>query len=270
MNAADLPGVDALPVLLALQINRLSDRHEAAWRAGRRPRIEDNLTLMDEPGRTVLLRELLAAELAARWEQGEAPDCREYCDRFPADAALIAAVFAEAQATGDDPATPGPVQSDAAAPSPLRRGRSRPPRRSRALAATCRGAESPAVLHRQMDDDRAPAAARAGIAATLPVDSDSAAADALAAFPEIPESGVLGVPRRGGAEIDDRAWLAELNRELDPSRSLEAHADDPAQPPSACKGWADIASSASSGRAAWGSSTGRSTRSAACRWPSRP
>ena len=150
MNVADLPGVDALPVLLAFQINRLSDRHEAAWRAGRRPRIEDDLTLEDEPGRTVLLRELLAAELAARRHRGESPDCREYCDRFPADAALIAAVFAEAQATGDDPATPGPAQSDAAA---------------------------------------------------------------------------LGL--HAGADRDPRSWLAELNRELDLSQALEAHADDP-------------------------------------------
>ena len=95
MNIADLPGVGSLPALLAYHVNLLSDHHEAAWRAGRRPRIEDYLTLEDEPGRTVLLRELLAAELAARRYRGETPDSREFCDRFPDDAALIAAVFAE-------------------------------------------------------------------------------------------------------------------------------------------------------------------------------
>ncbi len=45
MNAAEIPGVGALPVLLAYHINLLRDRHEAAWLAGRRPRIEDVLTL---------------------------------------------------------------------------------------------------------------------------------------------------------------------------------------------------------------------------------
>ena len=70
MSIAEIPGVGSLPVLLAYHINLLCDRHEAAWRAGRRPRIEDVLTLEDEPGRTVLLRELLAAELAARQAAG--------------------------------------------------------------------------------------------------------------------------------------------------------------------------------------------------------
>ena len=99
MNCAEIPGVGSLPVLLAYHINLLSDHHEAAWRAGRRPRIEDFLTLEAEPGRTVLLRELLAAELAVRRHEGETPDRQEYCDRFPAETALIDAVFAEAEPT---------------------------------------------------------------------------------------------------------------------------------------------------------------------------
>ncbi len=119
MNMADIPGVGSLPMLLAYHINLLSDRHEAAWRAGRRPRIEDFLTLEAEPGRTVLLRELLAAELAVRWPGGETPDRQEYCDRFPGDTALIEAVFEEAEPIRDGPPTPGlkqPVATETCPP----------------------------------------------------------------------------------------------------------------------------------------------------------
>jgi tetratricopeptide (TPR) repeat protein len=105
MSTAEIPGVGSLPVLLAYHINVLCDRHEAAWRAGRRPRIEDVLALEDEPGRTVLLRELLAAELAARRQRGEEPDISEYRNRFPGDTALIEAVFAEADPPRTRPAT---------------------------------------------------------------------------------------------------------------------------------------------------------------------
>ena len=92
MTIEEIPGVGSLPVLLAYHINLLCDRHEAAWSAGRRPLIEDVLTLEDEPGRTVLLRELLAAELSARRQRGEDPDSRDYRGRFPGEAALIDAV----------------------------------------------------------------------------------------------------------------------------------------------------------------------------------
>jgi len=106
MNIADIPGVGSLPVMLAYHINLLCDHHEAAWRTGRRPRIEDLLTLESEPGRTVLLRELLAAELAGRRQRGETPERQEYCDRFPGDTALIEAVIAESRPTCDEPTTP--------------------------------------------------------------------------------------------------------------------------------------------------------------------
>src|SRR5262249_20145180 len=107
MSIADIPGVGSLPVLLAYHINLLCDRHEAAWLAGRRPRIEDVLTLEEAPGRTVLLRELLAAELAAGRQGDEEPDSGEYRARFPGDAALIEAVFAEAAPPPPRPATTG-------------------------------------------------------------------------------------------------------------------------------------------------------------------
>src|SRR6516162_9528256 len=110
MKIADIPGVGSLPVLLAYHINLMCDRHEAAWRAGRRPRIEDFLTPEEEPGRTVLLRELLAAELAARRQRGETPVRTEYTDRFPGDAGLIDAVFAEGEPTHDHLTAPRRTQ----------------------------------------------------------------------------------------------------------------------------------------------------------------
>jgi WD40 repeat protein/serine/threonine protein kinase len=125
MNIADIPGVGALPVRLAYRLNLLCDRHEAAWRAGGRPRIEDVLTPEAEPVRTVLLRELLAPELAARRQRGETPDRQEYRDRFPGDTALIEAVFAEAEPTRDPRAIPDrkwPVAAGTSPPDAAERG----------------------------------------------------------------------------------------------------------------------------------------------------
>ncbi len=66
----------------------------------------------------MLLRELLAAELAARRQRGETPERQEYRDRFPRDAALIEAIFAEAEPTRDGPATAGLKQPVAAETDP--------------------------------------------------------------------------------------------------------------------------------------------------------
>jgi serine/threonine-protein kinase len=92
----------SLPLSLVYHINRICDDYEVACRAGQRPRIEDYVRSEAEPARAALLRELLAAELAARVRRGEAPTPQEYCDRFPSEAELIRAVFGEAAAT------PGP------------------------------------------------------------------------------------------------------------------------------------------------------------------
>jgi hypothetical protein len=118
VNIPHIPGVGSLPVLLAYHINVMCDRHEAAWRAGRRPRIEDFVTLEDEPGRTVLLREMLAAELATRRQLGETPVRTEYADCFPGDAGLIDAVFAEGEPTRDHLTAPRRTQPGAVGTGP--------------------------------------------------------------------------------------------------------------------------------------------------------
>jgi len=75
------------------QVEEICDRFEAAWQAGRRPRIEDYLGDIPEPGRSVVLRELLELELAYRVRAGERPAPEDYCGRFPEHTALIASIL---------------------------------------------------------------------------------------------------------------------------------------------------------------------------------
>ena len=73
------------------------DRCEAAWREGRRPRIEDYLAEAPEPERAaLLLRELLALELELRSNGGERPEPQEYRERFPGHVELIDRILNEA------------------------------------------------------------------------------------------------------------------------------------------------------------------------------
>ena len=74
----------------------LCDRYEAAWREGRRPRIEDYLTEALESERALLLRELLALELELRSNGGERPEPQEYRERFPGHVELINRILKEA------------------------------------------------------------------------------------------------------------------------------------------------------------------------------
>jgi serine/threonine-protein kinase len=102
-------GIESLPLPLAYHINRVCDHYEAACRAGRRPRIEDYVQFEAEPGRAALLRELLAAELAARVHLGETPTPQEYRARFPGETELIGDVFGE---SGASPGPPAPAADE--------------------------------------------------------------------------------------------------------------------------------------------------------------
>jgi hypothetical protein len=68
---------------LALRVDEVCLRFEAAWKEGRRPRIEDELGRVPEADRAVVLCELVALELALRARAGEKPDPEEYRARFP-------------------------------------------------------------------------------------------------------------------------------------------------------------------------------------------
>jgi serine/threonine-protein kinase len=94
-----------LPLAAAEVVDMACDAFEAAWRlGGPQPRIEDHWDATDEPARTALLVELVAAEVELRQAAGERPAPAEYLDRFPGFAALLAAHF-DATDPGSEPGT---------------------------------------------------------------------------------------------------------------------------------------------------------------------
>jgi hypothetical protein len=64
-----------------------------AVRLDRQPRIEDGLSDMPEPGRPLLVKQLLKLELTHQARQGEGPTPDDSRTRFPASADLIEAAF---------------------------------------------------------------------------------------------------------------------------------------------------------------------------------
>jgi serine/threonine-protein kinase len=77
------------------RVDAACDRFEAAWRAGRRLRIEDLVAEAPELERPGLLRELIALEVELRRGEGERPTPEEYLDRCPGQADAVGAAFAE-------------------------------------------------------------------------------------------------------------------------------------------------------------------------------
>ncbi len=67
-----------------------------AWTQGPRPRIESVLEKWSGPGRNALFLKLLSVEIILRGNIGERPTESEYRSRFPAQANLVGAAFAEA------------------------------------------------------------------------------------------------------------------------------------------------------------------------------
>jgi serine/threonine-protein kinase len=96
------PDRTELPLDVLDRIDRVCDRFEATWERGECPRIEDALGEVAEPHRRALLRDLLAAEVAARRRRGEWPEPRDYQGRFPGDLAAVDAAFG-ARPRGPDP-----------------------------------------------------------------------------------------------------------------------------------------------------------------------
>jgi formylglycine-generating enzyme required for sulfatase activity/tRNA A-37 threonylcarbamoyl transferase component Bud32 len=90
----------AWPSSLALHVDAVCNRFEAAWRAGGHPRIEAYLSDTPEPGRSELLRELLALELEYRRGRGDTPTPEEYHARFPGHDELVRNALAGARTTG--------------------------------------------------------------------------------------------------------------------------------------------------------------------------
>src|SRR6267378_2156462 len=85
------------PEQLARRMDRVCDRFETAWKAGRRPRLERYLGKLPPTAQSELLRELLVLELEYRYQKGEKPQPQEYQLRFPQYRELIATAFSEAK-----------------------------------------------------------------------------------------------------------------------------------------------------------------------------
>jgi eukaryotic-like serine/threonine-protein kinase len=81
MSRAGPAGNGDSPLTQFGQILAVCDRYEAEWKAGRRPRIEDYLDEVPEPGRPALWHELLVLELVYRRLRGERPGPEEYRTR---------------------------------------------------------------------------------------------------------------------------------------------------------------------------------------------
>src|SRR5262245_22443979 len=77
------------------QIERICDRFEAAWKAGKQPRLELYLGQAPEPLRTILLRHLLPLDWEYRLQAGDQPQAAECDMRFPAAGTLIEAISRE-------------------------------------------------------------------------------------------------------------------------------------------------------------------------------
>jgi serine/threonine protein kinase/formylglycine-generating enzyme required for sulfatase activity len=97
-------------------VNQLCDRFEAAWKAGRKPSIEEYWANIPETARHAALSELLLVELAYRIQAGEKPTLNEYQLRFPNHADIIRAVLQEeifvSQPASENAATSGLTDVD--------------------------------------------------------------------------------------------------------------------------------------------------------------
>src|SRR5580704_9404069 len=74
-------------------MDEICDRFDGAWKDGLRTRVEEYLGAESEPGRSVLLHELLAAESRWRRRLGEQPQREEYLERLAAHSSLVDAAF---------------------------------------------------------------------------------------------------------------------------------------------------------------------------------
>jgi tetratricopeptide (TPR) repeat protein len=76
------PELPELAPALAVQLNELCDRFEAAWRCGDRPRLGDFLPAADSGHYSIFFRELTILDVYYRRQTGEQPGAEDYRDRL--------------------------------------------------------------------------------------------------------------------------------------------------------------------------------------------
>lgn len=85
----------------ARNIDQACDRFEKAWKAGKRPRLEEFLGAVGEPERAALLRQLLLLDWEYRRCAGDEPRASDYQTRLPDHATLIEEVGREVDESPD-------------------------------------------------------------------------------------------------------------------------------------------------------------------------
>jgi serine/threonine protein kinase len=93
MNGPQEPGTVPSRSAVLLDMERLCDEFEAAWRAGQHPQIEDVLAREPPARRGELLEKLLEIELEMQSLTGETLSLGGYRRRFPEDAARLESVY---------------------------------------------------------------------------------------------------------------------------------------------------------------------------------
>jgi WD40 repeat protein/tRNA A-37 threonylcarbamoyl transferase component Bud32/uncharacterized protein YbaR (Trm112 family) len=124
MSKVSQTGDESMSLPTARRVDALCSQFELACKAGSGPRIEDYLSDIPEPARSVLLRELIALDMDYRRRAGESPRVEDYRARFPRlDLAQLAGTLEATPALGPPPA-PGfrPVRSTLPANSPGKGG----------------------------------------------------------------------------------------------------------------------------------------------------
>jgi hypothetical protein len=112
----------------ARRVDRACDRFEAAWKAGRDPRVEDYLAEARQEDRPALLGELVALERELRRRGGDRASVREYRERYPGQEDRIDAAFrgSSTRGGGEDPGDPGGLTSGSEEDPPRDRRRAAP------------------------------------------------------------------------------------------------------------------------------------------------
>jgi hypothetical protein len=151
MNEQPAGGGESLSLSLLKRVDQVCSRFEEAWKAGRRPRIEDYLKDASGPVRFQVLRQLLQIDVAYRRQMQETLGPEEYVLRFPECAELIQAVFAEeAFGQASQRVADSSLQWDSTRPESISRGEEPVPTRlgryritgnsAKVVSALCTGA----------------------------------------------------------------------------------------------------------------------------------
>ncbi len=93
MNESRPESPEHPPMSRRERVDRASDEFERQWKVGEAPRIETFLNKADHRDRQLLLRELVAIELALRHEMGDRIEPEEYRQRFADDIRTVDAAM---------------------------------------------------------------------------------------------------------------------------------------------------------------------------------